>query len=367
MKILSSGIDTLELSIDVFWKDTRLFDCLDELKLKAKNEDKEIPSMMEGTEKEDKWIFNVKPHGAKGYEWLLIGNEFSMRIGNWITPISRPSIMVEINSETLWRKGPHNTYERILRLIKYAGGLIISVKPSRADLCVDMLFDSDLWKMDLVEYRATRARDWEIAGENKIIKQIKIGRGEIFCRIYDKALEIKQKGKKEWFYKIWGIEKVPEDSKVIRVEFQIRREILKELGADKGSDFFKICDEIWAYCTKKWLKFQTCPGKHHTQRKTFEWWEMVQGGFMGIQGANPSIRTKAIKEDAKQLRAQIIGLGTSLTALEMERQGLDICHRADFQDCLNSVIEKEEYEGKGEREFQEGVIRKRAKYNRSKN
>lgn len=367
MEILSSGIDTLELSIDVFWNDTRLFDSLADIKEKSKEEDKEIPSMMEGNQKQDKWIFNVKPHGARGYEWLLIGNEFSMKIGRWKEPISRPSIRVEINSETLWRKGPHNTYERILRLISYAGGSIVSDKPSRADLCVDMLFDSKLWKLDLILYRATRARDWEIAGENKIIKQLKVGREKILCRIYDKALEIKTKGKKEWFYEIWGIDEVPEGSRAIRVEFQIRREILKELGADKGTDFFRLCNEIWAYCTKKWLKFQDNPGKHHTQRKTFEWWEMVQDGFMGIQGANPAVRTKAIKEDEKQLIAQIIGLGTSLTALEMERKGLDICHRIDFQDCLNSVIEKEKYKGKEEEEFQEGVIRKRAKYNRSNN
>ena len=67
MKVLSSGIDTLELSMDVFWNDTRLFDCLNEIKEKSKEEDNETPSMMEGSQKQDKWIFNVEQEGlSKG-------------------------------------------------------------------------------------------------------------------------------------------------------------------------------------------------------------------------------------------------------------------------------------------------------------
>ena len=103
-KLLSSGLDTLVLALNVDWKSTALFEKLRENKAKAKEMEKELPVILRGKENDEKWIFIIRPYGVRGYEWLLIGKEFTLRIGNWMESMMRPSVMVEIGSETLWRE-----------------------------------------------------------------------------------------------------------------------------------------------------------------------------------------------------------------------------------------------------------------------
>ena len=90
------------------------------------------------------------------------------------------------------------------------------------------------------------------------MKGISIGKGNISARLYDKPLEIKQQSKKYWMYDVWGINKndLDDNHKIIRVEFQLRRELIKDLGANYFEDLLKGYGKIWAYCTQKWLKFQ---------------------------------------------------------------------------------------------------------------
>ena len=102
-------------------------------------------------------------------------------------------------------------------------------------------------------------------------------------------------------YDVWKIKEVPEGKKIIRIEFQLRREVLKEASLKKPVDLFQKIDKAWAYCTKKWLKFQDRPGLHHTQRSTFKWYEEIQDGFNGVQGAEPLVREKAVSTDKKRL------------------------------------------------------------------
>ena len=136
------------------------------------------------------------------------------------------------------------------------------------------------------------------------------------CRMYDKPLEIRQKSKKEWMYKIWGLKEVPEGYKIIRIEFQVRREVFKEMKIDTVEDFMDRYKNVWAYLTKKWFQMKDNPGKHQTnQRKTTKLWEKVQDGFNTMK-TDPAIRNKAIKVDEKQLYQQAYGMLSSLNALK---------------------------------------------------
>jgi len=55
--------------------------------------------------------------------------------------------------------------------------------------------------------------------------------------LYGKPLEIAEKSRKTWMFGIWGIEPDEVQGKIIRVEFQLRREPLKEMGVGRLSDF----------------------------------------------------------------------------------------------------------------------------------
>jgi len=368
VQTLASNIDTLVLAIDVEWKNNKTFRYLESIKNIAKDYEKEAAVVFYAECESDMAMFNIRPHGTNGYEWLLIGGEFSLTIGNWIYPISRPSIMASIHSETLWRNGPEGAVKRLFRILEGENARIVTVKVSRVDPCLDILMHQSLWKLDLIENRVTRSKYAAPHFDNFKLTGISIGKGKFSARLYDKPLEIKVKSHdKIWMYDFWGLNKVPEGYKIIRVEFQIRREALKELKIDSETDLFNKLGNLWKYCTEKWLKFQDGKGNHHTMRKTFDWWKIVQNGFEGVQGANPLIRSKAIKVNLKQQLAQTYGHLTSLMAIKMEVMGIDHLTEINLDDMV-SILRRELlilYGNKNDLDISSDVLRKRARYHRA--
>ncbi len=326
VSILASNIDTLVLSFDILWENNSFFFAtLTEAKSMAQSNKKEFPIPFRIDDKHDDYLFNIKEFGSKGYEWILTNQEYSLVIGKWFKPQAMPSVILTIRSETLWRKGPYAAIQFIINFLTTAGGKIQKTRVSRLDLCVDTLFPLSLWSTDILNYAVTRAASdsdhnelFQTHRNHKKLSTIDIGKGKIKVRLYDKPLEIQQRSNKTWFFDIWNLKDVPKDYKVIRVEFQLRREVLKELGIDSIEDLFRLIHNAWSYCTINWLKFQDNPGKQSHQRKTFPWWEKIQNGFNNIPAGAPLIRCKAANADKDRLSQQILGLMSSFAAIEME-------------------------------------------------
>jgi hypothetical protein len=215
-----------------------------------------------------------------------------------------------------------------------------------------------------MEYAVTRAADTAPYFHHKILTGIRIGKGFITARLYDKPLEIQQQSRKEWMYDIWGIKEIPEGKKIIRIEFQLRRKILKECGLGTAKDLFQRVAGAWAYCTKEWLKFQDRPGLHHTQRKTLKWYEEIQDGFNGVQGAEPLVREKAVSMDKKRLMQQANGLITALHAIDQEEKKTPINEPVKIEDLLDSYNAELKKHRPNPLDIQEKVTRKRSKYHR---
>ena len=363
-KILASGVDSLNIAIDVFWITTDLFKYLADLKQTAKQTGVDEPGSFQIEDHTQKWIFNVRPHGTNGYEWILHNRELTLKIGAWLKPQSRPSVLVEIRSETLWNVGVEKAIDAIVLILKSQGGTRIRLKPSRVDLCADILLPEDRWNIGLIDFAITRSTYTTPHFKHKKLTGISIGKGKISARLYDKPLEITQKSKKLWMYDIWGIKEVPEGWKVIRVEFQLRREILSQLAINDIQDLFLHCDNIWAYCSQNWLKFQTNPDKHHTQRKTFKWWEDIQNGFLGVQEPTPLIRSKSVHFDIEQNTNQTIGHLSSIIAARIVGLELDEHVPAEIEDGLMPILKKINASEASKDEFAESVRRKRAKFYR---
>lgn len=282
-RVLSSGFDTLVLSIDVQWESDALFLKLGELKELAKGAEMQTPGVLQAAGGADPWIFNLAPHGAQGYEWLLVGRGFTLKIGNWMTPKSRPSVMAELRSEALWHQGPRATADAVRSLLENQGGQVLSVKASRADLCVDVLLPAAAWSVHVKDHLVTRAVNVASFDWHRKLTGLGIGSGMISARLYDKPLEIATQSHKVWMFDVWRLPSVPLGRRVIRVEFQLRREAIKDLGIDTLAELLAQGGNVWAYCTQEWLKLQDDPGKHHTQQQTLPWWGVVQNGFAGAQ------------------------------------------------------------------------------------
>jgi hypothetical protein len=256
---------------------------------------------------------------------------------------------------------------RILAMLVGVGANVVSVKPSRVDLCVDVLLRDGEWTRELMDHAVTRASYTAAHEHRRRLTGLSIGRGDVGARLYDKPLEIATQSEKWWMYEIWGIDQVPEGHRVIRVEYQLRREALKELGIDSPIDLWDKAGALWRYCSRQWLKFQDDAKAHHTQQQTLPWWSIVQDGYAGAQTAAALVREKALRVDEKQLLCQVHGLLSSWIALR--KQGFAVNEStaqqlAPYIPVLMDALQRFELT---DAELSEKVLRKLSRYHRVQN
>tara|TARA_R110002072_G_scaffold98538_2_gene216783 strand:- start:4611 stop:5795 length:1185 start_codon:yes stop_codon:yes gene_type:complete len=365
-RVLASGIDSLVLALSVSWSDRSTFRKLAALKTIAKQEKEDEPAELIIANETSPWRFVVKPHGAGGFEWLITSQELGMKIGNWLEPQQRPSVMVDIRSETLWAHGPEGVVNRILALIEGLGGEVVEVKVSRLDLCVDTLIRSENWTKGLIDSFVSRARKMHTHYQSRELSGFSIGKGKLRARLYDKPMEIKAKSKKTWMYDIWGIETVGDENRVVRTEFQLRREALLELGMGEWKTVLNFHHMIWGYCATMWLKLVDDASLHHTQQQLLPWWNVVESGFHGIQNAEPLVRDRSVHLDKRQLAAQAIGSLSSLLSIDLSPTELESGDKLDREShlllALKEALNNINY---GDEEFTRRMRRKQAKHHRS--
>ena len=231
IKSLISGIDTLVLSFDAYWTSRAFFELLNGKLEEAKALKEEVPFSL--VEPDGNVIhFMLKPHGAGGYAWLLIGNDYCLKIMDAVRPESRPNLMVEFRSEFLWAVGPLQAVTRIIDALECIGVELPVRKPSRVDLCKDLLVAEEGWTLDILNYAVTKATIDDTHRKHQQMTGITFGRKALVARLYDKTREIREVSGKTWFYKLWELEELPENTLALRVEFQLRRATLRELGCN---------------------------------------------------------------------------------------------------------------------------------------
>ena len=356
-RVLAACVDSLYLTVDLIWRNDSFFKIIAALKKQASENKCEMPGFLEG--EGFQWAYQVSGFGAKGYEWILSSAEYVMKLGNWMQPGSRPSAVIQISCETLWLYGVVEAIDRILTLLNYAGAIVKETKASRIDMCVDILLPESLWNRDLAGHRVTRAENVTYHDKGRVFSGFTIGQGGAFsARLYDKDLEIRRKSKKFWMFDIWQIQSVPENCRVVRVEFQLRREAIVELGMNSIWSFTNHPRNVWAYCSQCWLKFQDRPELHHTQQATMPFWKSVQDGFFGSQGEQPMLRAKMVNAKRKQIAQQLMGQLTSLIVLDGEEFAAEL----EFEKQLPLVTESAELIGMNDKVLSEKVRRKQGKY-----
>jgi hypothetical protein len=356
--VLGAGVDRLVLAVDLVWRNDDLFRQLAELKNAAIERECTAPGLIRSPEHGLSWAFQVHPYGLRGYQWLLTSPEYAVHLGNWARPRSRPSAMIDIHSETLWMQGVVESIDNVLCLVNSAGGTNEAVKASRIDLCLDLLIPAGLWNAALSSHAVSRARNKCHYETGRLFNALEFGRGDIRCRMYDKALEIRTKSKKTWFYDVWQIPEVPENARAIRVEFQLRREALKELGINSVWDFTNRPRNLWAYCVREWLKFTDNPSTETRFQHVLPFWKTVQDGFFGSQDACPLIRAKAINIKKKQLAQQLLGQLTSLMVIDTD----EFAPQVKLAETQSVVTESAKLLGIDDKELSERVRQKQGRY-----
>lgn len=317
MKIRS--VDTVHFGLDIFDYYINANDLIKRLSgLKELGQALKKPQQIEL----NTIILDIELSGARFYSYRLTCKDFTLLFSE--KPSSEnPPVKVQFSSSYLWSYGYKEAFYKFIEWFQKAFTLkITGTRISRLDVCVDT--DEAQFKMcdisGIVTYSKTKTMhfltnvdDINYTGRN--FTGFTIGRGNtILCRIYDKTKEIIKSGK-EWFKEIWQKNGWKEEKPVWRVEFQLRRKVLKEFSFDSVEDTFLELDALWKYLTCEWLELRK-PVKNvqvsRWQIKTK--WQVIQ---TAVEYDAPAlIRLKIKKGNLEKLKAQAGGLLISIGAAE---------------------------------------------------
>jgi hypothetical protein len=194
------------------------------------------------------------------------------------SPTTYPNVMCWVDNRMLWRMNGGGAAGAVAQVIESLGGRVMNVVPSRVDLCADFYIPTGL----TFEYLQSRQ-----VGKRKIRPEITGGRLESYgigaagaCitgKIYDKLLELAKHTEKNWQRELWPLRtRCTSTGRIWRVEFQLLRPALNDLGINSVDDIMARGGALWAYLTTKWVTFRVPDNNRSTRRTEDLGWRAVQ-------------------------------------------------------------------------------------------
>jgi len=210
-------------------------------------------------------LFEVMDKGARRFAYVLVNNWFRISIPS-SADSSLPMAYVQISSEVLTLAEPGAAMESLGFVVNTLGLVQGAPQISRVDPCLDFVSkqDMDAWGR---ESWVTRARNVNRHYDGKEFSGWSIGvGGSMGARLYNKTLEIK-KSKKTYLYPIWESAGWDLMDAVWRLEFEIKRDVLKELQIFSFGDLIKNMAGLWQYATSEWLRLGIPNSNDSTQSR----------------------------------------------------------------------------------------------------
>ena len=195
--------------------------------------------------------FEVADKGRGRFSYVLRDNWFDIAIA---APTARglPVAYVQIRNEPLILESFNTVCSDLGRIVGEIAQVEGEARVSRTDLCTDL---RGVNREELE--RATwvcRARSRTKRYQDDLFTGWEFGLGgDVAARLYDKSQELKKSGK-TYMYDAWAANGWRGEDDVFRLEFQLRRVALDELGVRVLSDLEPKCEALWRYCCESWLK-----------------------------------------------------------------------------------------------------------------
>ena len=220
--------------------------------------------------------FQLLPTGSRGYAYIIKNNGYEIKIAQYLSKMKNfAPVQVRISSEYLWAYGLRNSYSFIFNWLTETLGNIKEIKISRVDLAMH-ISNPDF----ITNYENCYKGKFKKASTlttNKDINCLTFGSrsSPVYCRIYNKSLEITEQKHKYWFHDIWQKNNMNIHN-VWNVEFEVKSEFLRDFNILTINDLLEHLSSLWEYFTSKWLvkvdrihsRIERCP--------TCELWEYIQ-------------------------------------------------------------------------------------------
>lgn len=197
--------------------------------------------------------FKVHDKGQGNHSYVISNEHFRMRIAG-VVGGKAPPLYVEISSELLSCCG----YESSVQAAREFAEVILkdadSGSISRVDLCVDFTSPRDWQSIDAKRWRCRSNKRALYFESGQLLGNVFGQSGDISARLYDKTKEIVKK-EKFFFKKLWQQNGWDGENSVWRLEFQLRRKVLKSFQSLDPDFIVELFNSLWRYHTEQWLSF----------------------------------------------------------------------------------------------------------------
>ena len=222
-------------------------------------------------------IFEVRDKGTGLFAYVLEDNAFRISLAS-VDAGALPMAYVKISAHRLAAGSVQSIEEELRALLQELGSIEESVRVSRIDLFVDFVSDVDMEGWTRSAW-VTRARSINAYAVDDQFSGWAIGLGgPMAARLYDKTLEI-LKSHKDWLKPLWVARGWDGESRVLRLEFEIKRDVLKGFGLESLADVLRAMAGVWSYATTEWLRL-TLPNPDDGTRSRWPihpLWGMLSG------------------------------------------------------------------------------------------
>ncbi|WPD21597.1 MAG: hypothetical protein SD837_15475 [Candidatus Electrothrix scaldis] len=324
-----SGLDFLKVSLHLDWKKPEFKALLKEMKEQFNddhiNQNPEAPCRP--LDFVDGMSFNMQPFGAGKYPYVLKSGDITLLFSNHKADAQFPNCRIEIGSMSCWHPGWYKLFNVITSWLRGFGAEIVQQKVTEFHITADLLgveySSTDFANLSRWVYRANR---FGINGEDYTPNYISFGKGDFMFRCYGKTSELDpQSAKYDFFHDLWREHTGDDVQHVTRLEFQLRRTVIKSLGIKTVGDLAQKLNAVWAYCVgdgeenSGWCRFldramseSDRKNKNHQRYDTATLWETVRNVRFNEGRTFHLVREKTQHLDVERLTKMMAGCGSSL-------------------------------------------------------
>lgn len=274
-------------------------------------------------------LFEVKDKGAQLFPYILEDNCFRLQLSRGGKV---PMAYVKVSSEYLTHVGPEHAEKDLRAVLEALGDIHEAANVSRIDLHADFVSNVNMesWGRRAWVTRASSVNAYAV-GDQFSGWAIGLG-GPIAARLYDKILEV-QKSEKGYLFELWKRGGWQFNEPILRLEFEIKREILAQLGPLKLRDVLPNLNGLWSYATTEWLKL-TIPSE--TDQTRSRWPVHPLWGYLSSIDweTNGGPLTRKFTPNRIPGDDKLFGMGFSYIISFMARQGI-----TSFPKGVDSFIE----------------------------
>lgn len=222
-------------------------------------------------------IFEVRDKGSGLFPYVLEDNAYRIALAS-LDARALPMAYVKVSSHRLAADTPQAVEAELQGLLAELGAVEGAARVSRIDLFVDVVSDVDMEAWGRKAW-VTRARSVSAYAIDDRFSGWAIGMGgPMAARLYDKTLELAKSGK-EWLKPLWTARGWDGEARVLRLEFEIKRDTLKAFDLAELQRVLGALPGLWSYCTTEWLRL-TIPSTDDATRSRWPvhpLWQLLSG------------------------------------------------------------------------------------------